>query len=103
MAPAWEDDFWTLNTPAKLDFSPRTGRWYICIEGGVIRTFFRFVFRCKHRKTTFPRKQMNSADREAGTYVVCLDCGKQFSYDWERMRIGRPLVVSGRSPGFLDS
>jgi hypothetical protein len=22
-------------------------------------------------------------------YVVCLDCGKKFTYDWERMRIVR--------------
>jgi predicted transcriptional regulator len=27
----------------------------------------------------------------AGTqhYVVCLECGKKFNYDWERMRIVR--------------
>ena len=22
-------------------------------------------------------------------YVVCLDCGKQFTYDWKNMRVGR--------------
>jgi hypothetical protein len=22
-----------------------------------------------------------------GTYVVCLDCGKEFPYDWSQMRI----------------
>jgi hypothetical protein len=25
----------------------------------------------------------------ASHYVVCLDCGKKFTYDWERMRIVR--------------
>ena len=25
------------------------------------------------------------------TYVVCLDCGKQFAYDLQEMRVGRPL------------
>jgi hypothetical protein len=28
------------------------------------------------------------------TYVVCLDCGKEFDYDWEGMRVGQP--VTGR-------
>lgn len=22
-----------------------------------------------------------------GTYVVCLDCGKEFAYDWNQMRV----------------
>ncbi len=22
-----------------------------------------------------------------GTYVVCLDCGKEFPYDWQEMRV----------------
>lgn len=22
-----------------------------------------------------------------GTYVVCLDCGKEFAYDWEQMKV----------------
>ena len=22
-----------------------------------------------------------------GTYVVCLDCGKEFAYDWRQMKI----------------
>ena len=25
-----------------------------------------------------------------GTYIVCLDCGKEFAYDWQQMK-----VVSG--------
>jgi len=33
-----------------------------------------------------------------GTYVACLDCGKEFPYDWGEMRIGkavsRPLPAS---------
>ena len=31
------------------------------------------------------------------TYVVCLDCGKQFTYDWENMRIGKAADISGGS------
>jgi hypothetical protein len=25
-----------------------------------------------------------------GTYVVCLDCGTEFAYDWKKMRILSP-------------
>jgi hypothetical protein len=58
-------------------------------------------FRCKHARTTFPmspvRKKSFDARHEAATemYVVCLDCGKQFSYDWENMRIGKAVDISG--------
>jgi hypothetical protein len=34
-----------------------------------------------------------SAPPQAGTYVVCLDCGKQFDYESARVRIGRPKPV----------
>jgi hypothetical protein len=34
------------------------------------------------------------------TYVVCLDCGKQFSYDLHEMRVGRPIAVT-RDTGVL--
>jgi hypothetical protein len=30
---------------------------------------------------------------------VCLDCGKEFDYDWQEMRIGQPVtgVIAGRT------
>jgi hypothetical protein len=35
-------------------------------------------------------------------YVVCLDCGKRFHYNWERMRIGepteKPVAVTAGEP-----
>ena len=53
-------------------------------------TLFNLLFRCPHKKTTFPMtsgKAAGASRRE--TYVVCLDCGKRFFYDWEQMRVGR--------------
>lgn len=47
------------------------------------------VFGCSHKRTTFPQTN------HGGTYVACLDCGKEFSYNWEAMRIGKP------SPGVM--
>jgi len=45
---------------------------------------------CSHRKTTFPltpRPKLGAGS----TYVVCLDCGAEFEYDWQNMRIRKPL------------
>ncbi len=54
---------------------------------------------CRHRHISQPfstasnRKASAQADwdsittQESGPYVVCLDCGKHFEYDWSRMRV----------------
>lgn len=33
-------------------------------------------------------------------YVVCLDCGKQFIYDWEKMKLGGAVDISVESPRY---
>jgi hypothetical protein len=51
------------------------------------------LFGCPHRKTTFPltaQSRSGSAVRRE-TYVVCLECGAEFGYDWQAMRIRGPL------------
>src|SRR5712691_6517115 len=56
------------------------------------------LFRCSHRRTTFPLTQARNTGTDSGeTYVVCLDCGKQFLYDWEHMRIGKPVDIAAAS------
>ena len=58
------------------------------------------LFGCSHKRTTFPltpvrRRSANlsSGTARLGTYVVCLDCGKEFRYNWKEMRIGEPVTV----------
>lgn len=58
------------------------------------------LFGCSHQRTTFPltpaRRTAGSAlsgTLRNGTYVTCLDCGKEFAYDWKSMRIGQPVVA----------
>lgn len=51
-----------------------------------------FMFGCWHKHLSFPRSskpghRRTSAACKTGTYVVCLDCGKEFSYDWQTMRV----------------
>jgi hypothetical protein len=50
------------------------------------------LFGCWHKRLSFPmsgkRGQWRpAAARSTGTYVVCLDCGREFAYDWRQMRI----------------
>jgi len=50
------------------------------------------LFGCSHKRYTFPitvRHGQRRLDCPSirGTYVVCLDCGKEFEYDWRSMRV----------------
>ena len=61
----------------------------------MIDTLLNLVFRCAHRRLTRPVTPVVRGDAaHTGTYVVCLDCGKQFSYDAKEMRIGRAIEPS---------
>ncbi len=53
---------------------------------------FDFLFGCYHRKFSFPitkrrGQRLSPAASVTGTYVVCLDCGKEFPYDWQEMKV----------------
>jgi hypothetical protein len=49
------------------------------------------LFGCSHPRTTFPITPGRRGFR-TGTYVVCLDCGKEFHYFWPEMKRGSELV-----------
>jgi hypothetical protein len=58
------------------------------------------LFGCAHRRTTFPITPARKAGfspvtsgARHGTYVVCLDCGKEFGYNWSEMRVGEPVTA----------
>lgn len=75
---------------------------------------------CSHKQTSFPQKAVRDiygrplAIRSAEAHVTCLECGKEFPYNWERMRIEprttpthgennvtvRPLAPSWTPPAF---
>jgi hypothetical protein len=54
------------------------------------------VFRCRHRRLTRPFTPVKKGGVPllGKTYVVCLDCGQQFAYDLETMRVGGVLQPS---------
>lgn len=50
------------------------------------------LFGCPHKRRTFPisarpGQHRSEAAEITGTYVVCLDCGREFAYDWKEMKI----------------
>jgi hypothetical protein len=50
------------------------------------------IFGCRHARYTFPitvraGSRRHPTAHRPGTYVACLDCGKEFRYDWHEMRI----------------
>lgn len=52
------------------------------------------LFGCRHSRYSFPvTVRKNSAVRRpqaaalTGTYVACLDCGQEFAYDWQEMKV----------------
>lgn len=61
----------------------------------MIDTILNFLFRCPHQRITRPITLASKAsDRSSETYVVCLECGKQFSYDLTAMHVGKPVAAS---------
>jgi len=66
-----------------------------CFRNGgnrVIDTLLNLLFRCAHRHLTRPLTRLGEAGvRQSESYVVCLDCGKQFVYDLDQMRIGKVI------------
>jgi hypothetical protein len=58
----------------------------------VIDTALNLLFRCAHRHLTRPFTPLREHGVPRGeTYVVCLDCTKQFAYDLKKMRIGKAI------------
>jgi hypothetical protein len=64
-------------------------------KDSMFNSILKNIFGCSHRTTSFPltpsRKIAGRSNTSIGnrhsTYVVCLDCGKEFGYDWNAMRI----------------
>jgi hypothetical protein len=66
--------------------------------------FLDVLFGCSHKKLSFPitvrgaRRRSTQAASVTGTYVVCLDCGDEFPYDWNEMKVvNRPSGSTSRA------
>jgi hypothetical protein len=52
---------------------------------------FDVMFGCRHARYSFPVTVRGKARPQAGAltgmYVACLDCGREFPYDWKEMKV----------------
>jgi hypothetical protein len=65
-------------------------------------SLFDMVFGCSHKHCSFPitvrgKLRRSEAASLTGTYVVCLDCGKEFPYDWQEMKLVRSKPGGGEA------
>jgi hypothetical protein len=61
----------------------------------MFRKLMEGFFGCSHANYSFPRSKRPGERRTGaasltGMYVVCLDCGKEFAYDWQQMKVVQP-------------
>jgi hypothetical protein len=77
----------------KTDESSGLAAWIVAsIEEGRM-SLFDLVFGCWHKRCSFPitargkLRRSTAAASVTGTYVVCLDCGREFPYDWSQMKM----------------
>src|SRR5271157_1132624 len=73
----------------------RARRWLMSV--------FDMIFGCWHERCSFPitvrgKLRRRAAASVTGTYVVCLDCGQEFPYDWNKMKrvkvVAKPQTAS---------
>ncbi len=66
------------------------------------------IFGCWHKHYSFPITTRRGQRRPpaaslTGTYVVCLDCGKEFPYDWQEMKVIDPSDPAKAVAGPVES
>lgn len=66
------------------------------------------IFGCWHSRCSFPMTLSAASPRSpvaslTGTYVVCLDCGKELPYDWNTMKIVSTTAEGGELVEFLST
>jgi hypothetical protein len=58
----------------------------------MITKLYDLFFGCRHSRYSFPVTVRRAVRRPqaavlTGTYVACLDCGKELPYDWREMKV----------------
>ncbi len=64
--------------------------------------FIQALFGCSHTHSSFPITIRGRREAGSATYIVCLDCGREFSYDWEAMKMA-PARGNGAARGAANS
>lgn len=75
-------------------------------EVAMVARLLNMLFGCWHTRYSFPITVRGSARHKGaaaltGTYVVCLDCGHEFPYDWKEMKVITSAPENGRTVASL--
>jgi hypothetical protein len=67
----------------------------------IITDIIDVLFGCSHKHYSFPitakpGQRRSPAAAVTGTYVVCLDCGQEFAYDWQEMKFVAAPAKAGQ-------
>jgi hypothetical protein len=74
----------------------------------MVAKLFDALFGCRHSNYSFPitvrsRSRRIPAAALTGTYVACLDCGREFPYDWQDMKMVRSVPRANHGLAALAS
>jgi len=59
----------------------------------MLAALFTCLFGCQHARLTFIHSKPRKPKQIVGDhYCVCLDCGREFAYDWQTMRRGEEIT-----------
>jgi hypothetical protein len=64
----------------------------------MIEAFLNLLLHCHHRhlsRLVCPIRKRGVSQGEC--YVVCLDCGQQFTYDSQQLRMGKAIIAADRA------
>jgi hypothetical protein len=63
----------------------------------MLARFVEMLFGCRHKNYSFPRTikacRPRGSASHPGIYVVCLDCGRELTYDWINMKLVRQTTT----------
>jgi hypothetical protein len=88
----------------KTDESSGLAAWIVASSEEGPMSLFDLVFGCWHKRCSFPitirgkLRRSTTAASVTGTYVVCLDCGREFPYDWSQMKMLASTPPTGWAP-----
>ena len=66
----------------------------------MLQSIFGAIFGCAHQRVSFPQTRRNGAP---ATYITCLECGKEFAYNWKEMRLGELVAAPIPSAATIEA
>lgn len=83
-------------TTAKMDYAMNASAFHASahvLDGhpitGLMKNIIDFIFGCSHSNTSRVFTLLLRGRWQKRSYIVCLDCGREFEYDLENMRVIR--------------